>query len=161
MLAVSGDLDTTPGGPHPFPDSKTWGFTQHGPFSAVYETNRRTVYLMTQRIKRHPFLALFDGPDPNTSTATRQSTIVPTQALFFLNDPFAHARAESLAVRVLKLSDEKARVEYVCRLCFGRPAREKDHAIAGRFLSLEGDRKAACAAWLRVLFASNEFLYID
>jgi hypothetical protein len=161
MLAVSGDLDTTPGGPHPFPDSKTWGFTQHGPFSAVYETNRRSVYLMTQRIKRHPFLALFDGPDPNTSTASRQSTIVPTQALFFLNDPFAHARAESLAVRVLKLPDDKTRVEYVCRLFFGRPAREKDLAIAGRFLTNEGDRKATCAAWLRVLFASNEFLYID
>jgi hypothetical protein len=161
MLAVSGDLDLTPGGPHPFPDSKSWGFTQHNPFSAVYETNRRSVYLMTQRIKRHPFLALFDGPDPNTSSATRQATIVPTQALFFLNDPFAHARAESLAVRLLKLPDDEARVEYVCRLFYCRPAREKDRAIASRFLVKEGDRKAGCAEWLRVLFASNEFLYID
>jgi hypothetical protein len=161
MLAVSGDLDTSPGGPHPFPDTKTWGFTQHNPFSAVYDTNRRSVYLMTQRIKRHPFLTLFDGPDPNTSTATRQATIVPTQALFFLNDPFAHARAESLAGRLLKLNDDKARVEYVCRLLFGRPAREKDYKIAGRFMVNEGDRKASCAEWIRVLFASNEFLYID
>lgn len=116
---------------------------------------------MTQRIKRHPFLALFDGPDPNTSTATRQSTIVPTQALFFLNDPFTHARASSLAVRLLKLNDDKARVEFACRLLYGRPAHEKDHTIAGRFLVKDGDRKAGCAAWIRVLFASNEFLYID
>ncbi len=161
LLAVSGDLDLTPGGAHPFPDSKTWGFTQHNPFSAVYETNRRSVYLMTQRIKRHPFLALFDGPDPNTSTATRQTTIVPTQALYFLNDPFVHARAESLAGRLVQLADDKARVEYVCRLLYARPAHEKDHTIAGRFLVNEGDRKAACAGWIRVLFASNEFLYID
>jgi hypothetical protein len=161
MLAASGDLDATPGGTHPFPDSKSWGFTQHNPFSAIYETNRRSVYLMTQRIKRHPFLALFDGPDPNTSTATRQATIVPTQALFFLNDPFAHARADSLAERLLKLPDDKARVDHACQLLFGRPAREKDHNIASRFLVKEGNRKAGCAEWLRVLFASNEFLYID
>ena len=94
LLFVSGDLDSTPGGPHPFPDPKTWGFTQHAPFAAVYDTNRRSVYLMTQRIKRHPFLALFDGPDPNTSTASRQTTTVPPQALFFMNDPFVHSRAE-------------------------------------------------------------------
>jgi hypothetical protein len=161
MLAVSGDLDLTPGGPHPFPDSRNWGYTQHNPFSAVYETNRRSIYLMTQRIKRHPFLALFDGPDPNASTPTRQATTVPTQALFFLNDPFAHARAESLAVKVLKLPDDRTRVDFVCRLLFCRPARDKDYAIAGRFATSEGDRKAGCAEWLRVLFASNEFLYID
>ena len=41
MLAVSGDLDPTPGGPHPFPPSTTWGFTQHNPFVAVYDHNRR------------------------------------------------------------------------------------------------------------------------
>jgi hypothetical protein len=161
MLAVSGDLDLTPGGPHPFPISKSWNFTQHNPFSAVYDTNRRSVYLMTQRIKRHPFLGLFDGPDPNTSTAGRQTTIVPTQALFFLNDPFAHARADSLATRLMSLPDDKARVEYACFLLYGRPAHEKDHDIARRFLVTDGDRKSACAEWLRVLFASNEFLFID
>ena len=46
----------------------TWNFTQHKPFKAVYETDRRSVYLMTQRIQRHPFLALFDGADTNAST---------------------------------------------------------------------------------------------
>ena len=39
LLAVSGDLDPTPGGAHPFPDPKTWGFTQHNPFLAVYDHN--------------------------------------------------------------------------------------------------------------------------
>ena len=161
MLAASGDLDTSPGGPHPFPEMKRWNFTQHEPFSAVYETNRRSVYLMTQRIKRHPFLALFDGPDTNASTASRQSTIVPTQALFFLNDPFAHARAASLAEKLVKLPDDAARIDRACLLLYGRPARDTDVAVARRFLTAEGDRKAACAAWLRVLFASNEFITID
>jgi cytochrome c553 len=161
LLVVSGDLDPTPAGPHPFPDPKSWGFTQHAPFSAVYETNRRSVYLMTQRLKRHPFLALFDGPDPNASTPGRQTTIVPTQALFFLNDPFAHARAESLASRLLKLPDERSRVDQACLLLYGRPARETDRAIARRMLEGKKDDRAAYAAWLRVLFASNELVFID
>src|SRR5206468_9698451 len=91
MLLLGGNLDRSRGGPHPFPPVASWGFTQHNPFFAVYETNRRSVYLMNQRLRRHPFLALFDGPDPNASTPRRTETTVPTQALFLMNDPFVHA----------------------------------------------------------------------
>ncbi len=56
VLAVSGQLDSTPGAAHPFPPVTSWNFTQHAPFKANYETDRRSVYLMTQRIQRHPFL---------------------------------------------------------------------------------------------------------
>ena len=38
LLAVSGGLDRGKGGPHPFPPENSWGFTQHNPFQAVYET---------------------------------------------------------------------------------------------------------------------------
>ena len=54
MLAVSGELDRTVGGEHPFPTIETWGFSQHMPYYGVYPTNRRSVYLMQQRLKRHP-----------------------------------------------------------------------------------------------------------
>ena len=60
MLFVSGGLDLTMGGPHPFPAENSWGFTQHNPFYGVYDSNRRSVYLMQQRLKKHPFLSLFD-----------------------------------------------------------------------------------------------------
>src|SRR5262249_46410112 len=88
LLAVAGNLDRTPGGPHPFPSENTWGFTQHKPFQAVYANGRRSLYLLTMRLRRHPFLALFDGADANSSTAGRTVTTVPTQALFFMNNPF-------------------------------------------------------------------------
>src|SRR5690606_18543011 len=77
MLAVSGRLDYAPGGPHPFPEVDSWGFTIHYPFHAVYDSDHRSVYLMIQRARRHPFLTLFDAADPNISTATRQVTITP------------------------------------------------------------------------------------
>ncbi len=54
LLAVSGALDRTMAGPHPFPPADTWNFTQHSPFQAVYETNHRSVYLMTQRTAPPP-----------------------------------------------------------------------------------------------------------
>src|SRR5204863_398311 len=80
----------------PFPAVSTWNYTQHNPFKAVYHHDRRSVYLMTQRIARHPYLALFDGPDTNASTARRVSSTTPLQALFLLNDPFVHRLAEAL-----------------------------------------------------------------
>ena len=119
---MSGALDRTPAGPHPFPPANTWGFTQHNPFQAVYETNRRSVYLMTQRMRRHPFLALFDGADPNASTAQRYTTTVPTQALFFLNDPFVHEQADQFAARLLqRAADDAGRIDLAHRLAL-RPA---------------------------------------
>ena len=170
ILAVSGDLDRSPGGPHPFPDEKTWGFTQHNPFAAVYEHDRRSVYLMLQRIKRHPLFALFDGPDTATSTPDRFTTTVPTQALFFLNDSFVHAKSESFARRLQSLP-EVQRFDRVFALLFSRPITSDERDAAKQFVSdyqrdlgdiPETERPIqAWAAWLRVLLSSNEFLYVD
>jgi len=71
VLMVSGDLDLRVGAVHPFPHPMSWTFTQHKPFSAEYDTNKRSVYLMVQRSQRHPYLSIFDGADPNVSTAER------------------------------------------------------------------------------------------
>jgi len=170
LLSVSRQLDLSPGEAHPFPEEKTWTFSQHAPFNAVYETNRRSAYLMTQRIKRHPFLALFDAADASASTAARHSTTVPTQALFFLNDPFVHARADALAARLQPLGDDAARLDRAFRLCFSRLPTPDERAAAAAFLadyaaslSLPEPqaRQAAWAAWLRVLLGSNEFCYVD
>ena len=101
LLALGGNLDLSPAGPHPFPAQSTWDFTQHKPFKALYESNHRSVYLMTQRIQRQPFLATFDGADPSTSTAARVNTTTPIQSLYLLNDRFVHDQAERIASRLL------------------------------------------------------------
>ncbi len=168
LLAVSGALDRSPAGPHPFPPTNAWNFTQHNPFQAVYETNHRSVYLMTQRTRRHPFLALFDGADPNASTAQRNTTTVPTQALYFLNDPFVHDQADKFAARLLQgAPDDAARIDLAHRLAYGRPATLEETRTAELYLRkyMQGlPEKQAAAAWAsycRVLFAANEFIYID
>ena len=174
ILWLGGDLVLGPGGPHPFPPVAQWNFTQHAPFQAVYETRRRSVYLMTQRIRRHPYLALFDGADPNSSTAGRNVTTVPTQALFFLNNPLVHLEARQLAGRLLQEGrDDPDRIDRLYRLAFARPATEPECAEALCYL---GDARAVLAsedaadheanrdAWaslVRTMMASNEFVHVD
>jgi hypothetical protein len=164
LLAASLELDRSPGAGHPFPPENQWKFTQHNPFKAVYDSKRRSVYLMTQRIQRHPFLALFDGPDTNASTARRDTSTVPTQALYFLNDPFFHARAEALAKRLLALPAD-GRVAAAHQICFQRAPREAEERQARAFLDAcraeaPGDL-AIWSAYARTLLGSNEFLYVD
>jgi len=169
ILTVSGALDPGPGKGHPFPAPPSWGFTQHGPFYAVYEHDKRSVYLMVQRIKRHPFLALFDGADPNASTAIRRTTTVPTQALYFLNDPFIHAKALKFAARLAAASpEEPQQIELAHRLAFGRRPTPEEQSEAAAFLAAcraepeaAGDALMALAAYVRTLFGSNEFLHCD
>jgi hypothetical protein len=169
LLALAGELDREPGEAHPFPAENT-SFTQHTPFKAVYESKKRSVYLMTQRIQRHPFLALFDGPDANASTAERGSSTVPTQSLYFLNDPFFHARAEAFAKRLLT-EPEETRVHAAHRFSFQRQPTGSERAQAAEFLKTyrpeladlpESQRDLATwSAYARTLLASNELLYVD
>lgn len=174
MLAISGTLDRTMGGEHPFPPEQDWRYTQHKPFVAVYESNRRSVYLMQQRIKKQPYLEVFDGPDPNATTGERLVSTTPIQALFMMNAPFAHEQADMLALRVGMASrEDRERISYAHQLAFGRPASKEEIRLGADYLrrclealnetSLPADQqaRAALASYARVLFSSNEFMYVD
>jgi len=170
LLAVSGSLDVSPGGPHPFPEPRTWNFTQHAPFKAVYDTSRRSVYLMTQRIQRHPFLALFDGADTNASTATRLNSTTSLQALFLMNDPFVHAQASKFAARILaEGKDDASRIERAYWLLFSRVPTSGESERATDYLAqlrtkLNQVDQGSTRAWeslTRALFMSNEFVYVE
>jgi Protein of unknown function (DUF1553)/Protein of unknown function (DUF1549)/Planctomycete cytochrome C len=174
LLVVSGALDRSPGGPHPFPPMPAWNYTQHNPFKAVYETDRRSVYLMTQRIQRHPFLGLFDGADTNASTATRTTSTTPLQALYLMNDAFIHARARDITKRLLSEgADDAARINQAYVLLYGRPPTPEEVSAGREYLTRVSDKlrsggvpteQVPAKAWeslSRALFLSNEFVYLD
>ncbi len=174
LLALGGNLDLAEAGPHPFPPQTEWKFTQHNPFKAVYETPKRTVYLMTQRIQRHPFMAIFDGPDPAASTAQRTSSSTPLQALFLLNDKLVHEQSKHFAERVLKEgADDAERSRRAYLLALARPATKAELASGSLFLTavrakliekqtaLDQLDREAWQAYARVLFRLNEFVYVD
>ena len=127
---------------------------------------------MTQRIKRHPFLALFDGADPNATTAVRMTTTVPTQALYFLNDPFVYRKAEKYAARLAAaLPMPVERIERAWADVLGRLPTDREREESLKFLKeyreglaeLKQDRAeiGALAALFRTLIGSNEFIYLD
>jgi hypothetical protein len=171
LLLLGGQLDPSPGGAHPFPPQHEWKFTQHNPFKAVYDTNRRSVYLMTQRIQRHPYLAIFDGPDPAASTPQRQTSTTPLQALYLLNDPFVHEQAGHIAARLrAERVDDAARVESLYLLTLARVPTGQETTSALEFLErvrtkLDGPSdqldQQAWQALVRAIIRLNEFVYID
>jgi hypothetical protein len=174
VLALANDLDLSQGGPHPFPKEVTWNFTQHAAFTALYNTRQRSVYVMQQRIRKHPFFAVFDGADPNASTAERAFSTTPLQALFFMNDQFAHEQAERFAARLLRDQTQASeRIQELYTLSFSRSPRREEFYEAqqylGRFfekaakLGMSGAKREqmAWSSLVRAILGSNELMFID
>jgi mono/diheme cytochrome c family protein len=174
LLIVGGDLDESPAGTHPFPPQRTWGWTQHNPFVAVYETRRRSIYLMQQRLKKHPYLTLFGGADPSSSTGVRLPGTTPLQALFVMNDPLVHAESAKFAARVLATTaDEQARLDAAYQIAWNRSPAPDEQQESADFLKQYQARltelktpsdQAELKAWsalARALMSSNEFIYVD
>ena len=174
MLAVSASLDRTMGQAHPFQPESEWRYTQHNQFFAVYDTDRRSIYLMQQRQKKHPLMEIFDGADTNAITSPRPLSTTPLQALFLMNNPFVHQQADDFAVRVGMAYDTlPQRINYAFLLAYGRPAKSAEIDEASAYMhrarkelqavNTQADQltRAALASYLRVLLGSNEFLYVD
>ena len=180
MLAVSGTLDGTQGKSHPFKPWHAARYSLNAPFHEDFPTNRRSVYLMTQRLFRHPFLGLFDGPDRNSSTSRRTSTNVPGQALYLMNSPFVKQQAEAFARRIeTEIAPDNAesansqsdsldvrRIERMYQLVFGRSATPDESQTLFDFLQqyrARSDGKAddSLVALGRVVLTSNEFFFVD
>jgi hypothetical protein len=174
ILAVSGQLDRRMPAPHPFAPIEQWGWTQHNAFKTVFPSQQRTVFLMTQRLVKHPYLAIFDGPDTNTSTDVRTRSTVPLQALFLMNNPFIEEQAGALARRLSRESpDQTRRLDRAWELAWGRlpSERERTRAVAylARHAALQADSGVPSAereleAWKslgRILLTANEFLYVE
>ena len=170
MLFVSGNLDQSTSGPHPFPDVNTWSYTIHHPFHAVYDSSHRSIYLMQQRNRRHPYLELFDSADPNVSIGKRQQTVTPTQALYLLNSKFVHEQSHGVAKRILAgASDQEARIRLAIEMLHGIEPTAEDLDSARTFIqsyktAIEGQANAETQAWsafARVLMTSNNFLFVE
>jgi hypothetical protein len=174
LLAVSGQLDLQPAGAHPFPPLNEWHWTQHNAFKTVYPSKHRSVYLMTQRLQRHPFLALFDGADTNYSTAARTEATAPQQALFFMNNREVTEQASAFATRLISADqDPAARVRAATQLAWGRPPTEAEQrqllayvtqfkeALAASGCAPQRWEQDAWTSFARVILSANEFLYVD
>jgi hypothetical protein len=156
LLAISGRLNRTMGGPGVFPPtparSKDWTVSPD-PRDHV----RRSVYIFARRNVRFPFLEAFDLPDSNMSCPKRERSTTAPQALALLNDADVVAAAQALAARVGRAgqSDED-RITLVYRLVLARRPSAEEMRLAREFLA-----DAPLSELCRALFSVNEFVYVD
>ncbi|HYO80373.1 MAG TPA: PSD1 and planctomycete cytochrome C domain-containing protein [Bryobacteraceae bacterium] len=176
ILAATGELDTTPAGPHAFGPRATYTLTQHNPFVADFQklaNKKRSVYQLQQRFRPNPYLELFDGADANNSTPVRVANNSALQALYMMNNSFVEEQAGALAARVAVSEETSAnRIRLAFRLLYGRTPSAAEHRMALDFLArdkplltsdmpVDARTRAAWTGLMRVLLSSNEFFYVD
>ncbi|MBK7929910.1 MAG: PSD1 domain-containing protein [Bryobacterales bacterium] len=162
MLAVAGKLDLTMGGPPVrmffFKDdhSPVYDYARFDPTTPG--ANRRSIYRFIVRSVPDPFMDRLDCPDPSVLTAKRSTTITAIQALAVWNNPFVLRMAKEFAARVEagRVEAEGGGVERAVRLALGREATEAERAEYAAYA-----KKHGLANLCRVLFNTNEFLFVD
>src|SRR5690606_32034366 len=111
MLAVSGELDSArPVG------SLVGRVILDKPISLIGLDKRlpadldgsvhRSVYLPMIRDRLPDVLDLFDFAEPSQVTGVRETTNVPTQALYLMNSPFVQDRAAAFAARLQREAED-------------------------------------------------------
>ena len=174
ILAVSGRLDRTVGGPSvevyltPFHDGR--GRPKSGPLDG---NGRRSLYTKVRRNFLPSFLLAFDLPVPFQAMGRRNVTNVPAQALTLMNDPFVTEHAQVWARRLLaetSLSTE-GRITQMYGEAFAREPTAAEQAVAIEFLAAQAERHGAdlatdptnAAAWAdlaHALFNTKEFIFV-
>jgi hypothetical protein len=154
LLAVSGELDATVGGPSAGADENNL---------------RRSLYVFQKREAPPRYQGLFDGPITMTESCGRRLvTTVPLQPLYLLNGRFSVERAQALARRVQQLGrrDRGGQIDVAYRLTLGRMPDERERALAIEFFADDAqptDRSApqSLVLFCQALLNTNEFVYLE
>lgn len=172
ILAASGRLDTMMYGP-PVPVHIT-DFMQgrgrpkdSGPLDGF---GRRTIYQEVRRNFLDPMMLTFDRPLPFTTFGKRNSTNVPAQSLFLMNDPFVIQQAELMALNGMKFN-EAERLNWIYLSAFSRTPNTEELEAAKSFIvhlaQLHQVKEADIATSLKVwkdychaIFNTKEFIYL-
>jgi hypothetical protein len=149
-LATAGTLNLKRPGPSPAKELKMVEMRDNGPEAktindkADAETHR-SVYLPLLRGVTPHTLEVFDPVDQTLVTGQRDTTTVPSQALFLLNSPFVRKQSLTFAERILKDKDasDSERIRTAYRIAFGRVPTEKETDRAKAFI---GDYESAWRA---------------
>jgi hypothetical protein len=174
LLAVSGRLDRTLGGP-PIDPHRMREDPMKRLFSGPVDgQGRRSLYIRMTLMEPPRFLGIFNQPIPRVTNGKRDRTTVPEQALAMLNDPFVLAMADAWAARVVATGPESVPVGAAAMLvaALGRPPAAADVqrlvAVADRCAAARGvpedARATSPAVWRDVahaIFMLQEFTHVE
>jgi len=145
LLAISGRLNNTMGGPSVFPPipaditktSKNW---TAGADPADH--TRRSIYIFARRNLRFPFLEAFDAPDSNLTCPERGRSTTALQSLTLLNSDEVMEAATATGERLMKEGKSTGeRIQLAFRLALGKNASRKELAMAREFLQSSRSRR--------------------
>ena len=158
ILAVSGKLDPTMGGPgfrlYKYTVDNVATYYPRKEFDAA--TFRRSVYHQAARSVKVELLGQYDCPDSALPAPKREVSTSPLQALSLLNNPFLLDQARFFADRLEReAADSEARVARAYRLAFGRAAKPEEKAAAVELIDEHG-----LVIFCRAILNANEFLYV-
>ena len=124
MILLTGKMNTSVGGqPANITDE---------PFSY-----RRSLYGYVDRRRLSDTLSQFDYGDPDSANSRRNSTIVPQQALYFMNNPLSVEVARAVAARkdVVAAMSEDQRIVAMFRCMFQRRPSNSEIRFSQEFLT--------------------------
>jgi len=161
ILAVSGRLDLTMGGPgaqhftmRPGPQSTP--VLDYGAFDWSQPAGaRRSIYRVVWRGIADPFMEALDFPELGLLAPSRGFSASALQSLALFNNPFVLHHSQGLAQRLEKEAAAD-RVRQLFRFTLQREPTAEEQA---EFTALS--EKSGLAAAARVIFNSNEFLFVD
>ena len=144
ILSLSGRLE--PGRPqpeilalvHPYRDGEFTSFKpQFG--QELFDSPKRSVYLPVIRGVLPEVFQLFDFPSPERPASARDESILPAQALFFMNSPWVIAESRRAAARLLGESslDDAGRIRLLYLRSFARGPNDAETARAMKFVSVQ------------------------
>ncbi|MEX1228739.1 MAG: DUF1549 domain-containing protein [Planctomycetaceae bacterium] len=160
ILVTAGEMNDAVGGPG-YQDFVT--YVSNAQFYRLLDSegdsfNRRSLYRTWLRSGRNPFLDVWDCPDPSTRTPQRAVTTTPLQALSQLNNSMILRMSHTWAERIKRDAgdDLTEQIDRAYRQAYQRSPTADELPSLEEFVKNHG-----LAALCRVLFNSNEFLYVD
>ena len=178
VLAVSGELDRTIGGPplmlENHPDGSVTLQVEGSPTASAQ--GRRSLYVLARRNYNLSMLAAFDQPIMATNCVERTHSAVVSQSLAMLNNDFVVEHAQLLAQRLLEdpsCESDEEQVRTAFQVVLARPVHQDELAWSLGLLEqhrqeFENDEnvpeaasRQALAQLCQMLFNSNEFLYVQ
>jgi hypothetical protein len=163
ILLISDRLDRTMGGPSDQqfamrPGIHVTPVVEYGKFDWDRpQGHRRSVYRFVFRTLPDPLVDCLDGADASQLTAKRNESVTAPQALALLNNEFVLVHAKAFAAWLEKQSPNRDRqIALACERVWGRsPTVEETKAFVAYAA------KHGLPNLCRVLFNSNEFLFVD
>lgn len=176
ILAATGQLDTTVGGPPIDIEARNDGtvIIPEGSLSTPTTKWRRSIYLLMRRSYHVNLMCVFDQPVMATTCGHRDTSAVPLQSLTMLNDPFMVQQSEAFAKRVVNKagSSMDQQISTAYQLALARTPNPDEEAWCRELLEQQtqiyqtenpGKGKATIKALVDLCLAllnTSEFLYV-